>query len=138
MRCLETLIGFSRVRFTEENSSVSIKSFEISGVFCITAGVPLVLVFAIRGSPAMFALGTLMLAIAALRRDGKSAVWARLMSVFSQAHFGLLAVFIIFAAFTIFNSPDVKRSVHLLIWEFSVPIVLAGTATALFPRGMED
>jgi O-antigen ligase len=136
-RYLENLIGFSRVRFTEENSSVSIKSFEISGVFCITAGVPLVMVFAIRGSPAMFALGTLMLAIAALRRDGKSAVWAKLKSVFSQVHFAVLAVFFVFSALTIVYSPDVKRSVHLLIWEFSVPIVLAGTATALFPRGME-
>ena len=135
MRCLETLIGFSRVRFTEENSSVSIKSFEISGVFCITAGVPLVLVFAIRGSPAMFALGTLMLAIAALRRDGKSAVWAKLKSVFSQVHFAVLAVFFVFSALTIVDSPDVKRSVHLLIWEFSVPVAMAGIALAVFPRG---
>ena len=84
----------------------------------------------------MFALGTLILIIAALYREGGRAVWAKLRAIFSQVHFALIAAFILFAALTIINSPDVKRSVHLLIWEFSVPIALAGTATALFPRGM--
>lgn len=125
----------SRNLIQKMNSNVSIKYFEGAGIFCIMTGVPLVLVFAIRGSPAMFALGTLMLAIAALRRDGKSAVWTKLKSVFSQVHFAVLAVFFVFSALTIVYSPDLKRSVHLLIWEFSVPVAMAGIALAVFPRG---
>jgi len=94
-----------------------------------------VLIFAIRGSPAIFALGTILLVIVALRLEGRSAVWTKLKSVFGQTHFAVIAVFIIFSALTIFYSPDVKRSIHLLIWEFSVPIAMTGTAVAVFPRG---